>query len=389
MTGRFRSLRPPWFVIVGVAAFLVAEGFLQYIERRLGAGAFDVKVRPGLVVLYAVAVVYGVYRAVTSHPFFDDGYRDWLSRTPWTVAKPLPLGPIQLCGRDAVVLSLLVALNLISPQRDSMRILCLFLFVQCAILTIANWWTTDSAYAYLGSFGLALMIRLWGHPWVCFAAGAATYLVVHEGVWQALRAFPWNPSYALSFSPDVAIRDRQSPVTPCGWPFDRLFRDPVAKTGAPATGLDALAWSLLLGWWISCLASRFTERHDAVVFTHFCTFIVLWTSLLWRLIVYTGAGAYELPLGLFGRIATGRWIIPGYDIVFLAPVLIVLLALPMVLVGFMSRGVPAEIYGPILSALVVFLALRTPPGLKRWRLTGEHRMVSRISKLNKEYVSTS
>jgi hypothetical protein len=384
MIGRLRSLAPPWFVTLGMVFFLIAEAFLQYHERRLGV-ALEFRVRPSLVVLYVLVALYGAYRAFASHPFFNSSYQDWLAQTPWTIAKPLPFDPIQLCGRDAVVLGSLIALNLIAPQKDSMRILCVFLWVHCALLTAANWLTTNRAYAYLALFGLAFMIRLWGHPWVCVANGALVYLVVHEGVWQALRAFPWKQNYALLLFPEVAIRDgNEKPIPPCGWPYDRLLREPDAKNGSPETGLDALIWSLLLGWWVSCLASRFTEQSNAITFIILCTGAVLMISLIAR-----GAymSSYIWPLGPIGRIATGRLIIPRYDIV-LAALLIMPLAIATAVIGFSSCGVPTEIYGPSLPAIIMFLAMRTPPGLRRWRLTGGHRMVPDVAntKFGKDFV---
>lgn len=71
---------------------------------------------------------------------------------------------------------------------------------------------------------------------------------------------------------------------------------------------------------------------------------------------------------------TGRWIIPAYDVVFVAPG-IMILASATAAIGFANWNVPIEISGPIISALVAFIAWQTPPGLNRWRLTDEHRIV--------------
>jgi hypothetical protein len=170
----------------------------------------------------------------------------------------------------------------------------------------------------------------------------------------------------------VAIRDRgDTPAIPCGWPYDRLLLEPVAKTGAPETGLDALIWCLLLGWWISCLASRFADRGEAAGFAGLCALGIFGISNLWRLVLYLQG--YGGPLGLLGRVATGRWIIPGFDVVLVAHLLMVLGA-GATSIGLMSWGAPGEIVGPVVAALVAFIALRTPPGLRRWRLTGGHRM---------------
>ena len=52
-------------------------------------------------------------------------------------------------------------------------------------------------------------------------------------------------------------------------------------------------------------------------------------------------------------------------------------------------GHPGEVVGTVLAALIAYIALRTPPGLKQWRLTGGHRMVPRITAANQDYVETS
>jgi hypothetical protein len=52
-----------------------------------------------------------------------------------------------------------------------------------------------------------------------------------------------------------------------------------------------------------------------------------------------------------------------------------LLALATALGGDEGGVVPVEVYGPIVTGMIVFIALRTPPSLRRWRLTGGHRMV--------------
>ena len=41
---------------------------------------------------------------------------------------------------------------------------------------------------------------------------------------------------------------------------------------------------------------------------------------------------------------------------------------------------------PAFAALLVLIALTTPPKLRRWRLTGQHRLVHAIHKASQEYV---
>ena len=58
----------------------------------------------GLSVLCVAAGVYGLGRVVAYHPFYSARYRQWMESVPWQPGMPLPLGPVMLNWRDAVVL---------------------------------------------------------------------------------------------------------------------------------------------------------------------------------------------------------------------------------------------------------------------------------------------
>jgi hypothetical protein len=93
-------------------------------------------------------------------------------------------------------------------------------------------------------------------------------------------------------------------------------------------------------------------------------------------------------ISLAGRITTGRWIVPGYDVIYLAPILI-LFAFPAVLLTLRAWDAPSELGLPVCLAVAIFIALTTPPERRQWRLTGRHRMTSGLSKSNEEFVKVS
>ena len=77
---------------------------------------------------------------------------------------------------------------------------------------------------------------------------------------------------------------------------------------------------------------------------------------------------------LWGRVVTLRWIIPGFDHVFVGPICAFLTA-PAALVIWRSSRIPGEIALSLGAGLTVLIALVSPPRLQRWRLTGQHRLV--------------
>ncbi|WP_165071630.1 hypothetical protein [Paludisphaera rhizosphaerae] len=393
MIGRLR-LSVPWSIF---GTLLLAFAISETLIRILGLAVVDPRVhRISLGALYSAAALFGVFRACNFHPYFRPGYRAWLATTPWTVDKPLPLGPIELDWPDAVVLGALILSDGLLPEHESVRLLAVFLFFHGLFLTLSIYRAADHVPAFMALFGLGLMVRLWPHPWACAATGVIVYLIVYDGLRISLRSFPWTAegepgaaSQRGTFDPDRAS---------CGWPYDRLLREPDRAPHSPrpapepplrAAGLatpmeqmpwhklvggnlDYLLWSLLVGWWISCVGPLLTNDNRYAVFLLSAMGFILLPALAIRLSLYTNG--YAPPLSLVGRLFTGRWIVPGYDVVFVGPFLI--LAVPGVVYAVCVRqGVPWRIAGPVALSSMLFVALATPPGLRRWRLVGRHRMI--------------
>jgi hypothetical protein len=86
---------------------------------------------------------------------------------------------------------------------------------------------------------------------------------------------------------------------------------------------------------------------------------------------------YAPPISLLGRLATGRLVIPGYDVVFAAPLAVAMVAwlLPEAAVGI---AVPSLIAIPVTAAIAVWLSLALPPRRAVWHYTGQHRIAYRF-----------
>jgi hypothetical protein len=97
------------------------------------------------------------------------------------------------------------------------------------------------------------------------------------------------------------------------------------------------------------------------------------------------------PLSLLGRVARRRPIIPGYDKVFVAPLLALLVAVPLGCVALAAAPILGG-YGSetLLSAAVTltwWILVGMGPGLEAWRLTGNCRIVR--SRFQKDMVGTA
>ncbi len=371
----------PWPVVVALAAVLILEGAFWRMDVR---GEPFVHAGPSLVI-YLVLGCYAIFRALCNEPYLDRGYRAWLATTPWTVDQPLPFGPVELDWPDLAILGAIILVNGTIPGHQSAYVLAAFLFLHALALVPIVYRAANHVSAYAALFGLGLMVKLWPLPWACALTGVVVYLIVYDGIRLTLARFPepgdeTPPASRSNFDPATAR---------CGWPYDQLLRG-LGKDGGRAARpsnlfdrgramanrgvrvIDALAWGLLLGWWIACASSLVIDRDGYLVFLLIVGLIVMMFCEITRVTIYSSG--YSPPISAWGRLLTLRWIIPGYDVVDVGPTLTALVPATIAAIG-LWKNLPPEILGPTAIAAMVFTALAAPPGLRRWRLVGKHRML--------------
>jgi hypothetical protein len=255
--------------------------------------------------------------------------------------------------------------------------------------------TGEHGITYVLAFGAGLLVFISGHiTWVT-AVTVALYAIALTGLRRSLRRFPWDleedssdvdvpgararspygeaPASMLAFSlglneltSDLSTRPARTKWT--GWPLDRL------NPGAPLSSLtrtNGLLLSLLLGWYLYSLNGIPELPAWDTVSLGLFRFVVVLAALV-RVLIY--CSGYSPPISLLGRIFTGRWIIPGYDRMFVAPLCAVVAGIiaPMLLTRW---GLPLGAAGPISASLVTMILLTAGPKLPHWRLTGSHRLV--------------
>jgi hypothetical protein len=210
-------------------------------------------------------------------------------------------------------------------------------------------------------------------PPTCVLILIFVYLIGYLGLWRSLALFPWeketqnrpggNPWQLEQQKPELV----QDPVT---WPYHRLGPQ-VANTRVFSTG-DALLAPLFIGWVLYCVCWIPGQARQAgdMAMLFGLGLITLFSAA--RLAIYLHG--YGPPISLWGRVARGTWIIPGYDKVFLGPLF-------GMLVGFGSAflleigGLPRDIAFPIAVSLAALFVFNFPPTRKSWFLTGHHRIV--------------
>jgi hypothetical protein len=357
---------PAWWIAGFVALFFIAEAYARFVERNVMNGfRFH-----GRAILILCSIALGLYRVAAFHPFFRPDYRRWLMSTPWDVRKPLPLGPIELVPQDALAIGILGLLGSYQGQIRSIVLINTFLFSHILFLVATFWKTRVPGFGYISAMLLGFVPQVWSRPWVTLGLLAGLYLFAREGLWRALARFPWTSERF----PAESAPGRVDHYLYCGWHFDRFHRD--ISTAQRVNVVDAVLGCMLGGWWLSNLASLIPapDGREAILTIVLCSCTLV--SVYARLMLYVSG--YRPPISLWGRIRTFQWLIPGYDQVFIGP-LLTLIAGPLVILALRPLGLDFEIRLSFAVGSVVFVALVAPPGLRHWRLTGRHRLGPTLS----------
>jgi hypothetical protein len=195
------------------------------------------------------------------------------------------------------------------------------------------------------------------------------YLVAYEGLRRGFRQFPWEPRKlpTMNLQTDLTAPWQSEP---CGWPYDRMLREIGPARRFPRA--DAVLCCMLGTWWLFVLTSLISDRNNRYGVLAAALVFATFASWLARLLIYLRG--YQSPLTFWGRIGTFRLLIPGYDQVLVAPFCTLIVA-PVTLAVLVRARVPLDISVAIATGLTVLCALLAPPRLRRWRLTGRHRIV--------------
>lgn len=359
------------FLATFAVVYGLAAGVALYDEHSIRLLPETRKVTRAI--LGVASVVYALWRGTAFHPLSQPGYLAWLAATPWTSRKPLPLGPIHLVAQDVVIAGSVVLLAWSCGDGWALFVPRLFLLVYLEILAISLCLAGVWPWGYALFFLLSAAVWQWRDVQVCLAVEALGYAVAWLGLRREMARFPWESTWVADFygrggfTASLESKNRDM----AGWPFGKLGpKFPGRPIVIPLH--HALLIGLVVGAWVFALMSHIPTMNgpDRQGLYAMSLPVLLFAPLI-RVAVY--CEGYWQPISFWGRLMTGRWIIPGYDQVLVAPLLALAIG-SLFLALAASHELEPSMTAAVVTAMTLFICLGLGPSLRAWRLTGHHRI---------------
>ena len=393
--GLRQVLPRPSYAAIAVIVLLSIELTWAFVVQLDGPNLFSDKlllVRDSIVV--GLLTVYGVYRVLRFHPLLQSDYLHWLKATPWRRGLPLPIGPVHPTVADAVVVLALAALladarvlTFVPASRPSVItgiMTCVFSYA--TTLTKMIWFTRPRQLAYLAGFLLAASVQLmtWLPP-AALVSLLTAWLVAQVGLSLSWENFPWD--HTVNWGSRVKRRWKQMqsqsgalldddpspdrvPPSELGWPFGALspWMPPASLSRA-----EQMLIAAMFGWWMHAVMVHITNKEllegTGTLCLGFGTFM-----LAIRHIIRFGEN-HASPLSFGGRLLTLRWIIPGYDRIWVAPFAILVVTASLGFSGHYWMRIPLAILIPVVAVCALWIDLWIGPSPEKWKLTAPVRIV--------------
>ncbi len=377
------------FAMVAVTIAGILEGlYLWMIVCRLEPGDAHFRLRIGMYSLLAAA--YGFYRATVFHPRIITDYGRWLANTPWTSRHPLPAGPILLVPQDFVILLCIWGLNHEFSLR-SLYIPVAFFSSYQLLLALLHAELDEWVLAYGAGFVLAAECFFFRHPEIQLPISLVCYFITWLGVQRTLKRFPWNNmKFPVSMKGANSTGPSQATL---GFPYDVLAPKPAKDL---ICRHDAICLPILCGWWH--LAVLWGADQEARLGCLIFPLAGLMFLAVIRVVLITSS--YRSPIDLWGRIWTGRFIIPRYDCIWNASLIAWGIGIPLysLAIGVVAYGghysqlshnpgffADWQInLGPLATTGMLLAMTLIGPSQDGWRLTGQHRIVA--TRFNNELI---
>jgi hypothetical protein len=380
MMRRFAIVYSP--LLVGLVAMVLIFGdeaimfTVNAVSAWLPPPPSDISMAMWSFVSLGAAAAAGAYRGAFFHPTFRPAYAKWLAITPWQDGEPLPMGPVRLVWQDAVLAGV---------------------FLTCAKLNNAPFGIVELAAAFVAPYVIVLTLINLATPQLengeprhkaRLAAGTVAALFILPGVVLTLGHWILTLSLLLlayvanlhglragfrEFVETARTQDVQLAKEVTGWPYNRLAPNEDGPMFSPAASVLA---ALLAGWYAFVANAAFARvgeislEESAAGGVEFAMLLMV-IAAFGRWVMY--AVNRSAPISLFGRIFTGRWIIPGYDKVFVAPLLAVT-ASGLVMVLGVSEVLPMTVALPASLFAGVFTLCAGGPNYDEWELTGDMQL---------------
>lgn len=390
----YRQIMPwPGVTLAAIFAYLLTEAAMLPLEVKLGwqqPPHWWASHNPiGAYLCLMGAMVYGLLRAIYFSPVWRVNYRRWLATVPWNAAQPLPDGPVLLVPQDLIPTALLTLGSLrLSEFHQQVHWYLVgglasgaWLLASLPVLFLVG----PRWIAFAVSFAAGGVIRFAGDSSVLASGLYCGMLALTQyGHYRALQRFHlWDLNWldrqglAQSLAGDhQALIQAQSQQL--GWPHEPLAPQP-DRLPRLLTPLKGGLLALLIAWQIdsACVAIEQLSGQQfhsgaLILFVSVTAFIMA----IARCALYMSGHA--APLGLFGRLATGRLIIPGYDQIFLAPATVLIWTGGGAVILQQLQVPPVHAASGLLLGAIFFITTM-PPDLRRFHLTGNHRLTPTVA----------
>lgn len=303
-------------------------------------------------------------RVAAWHPAHNAEYRKWLRTTPWDVSVELPMSDVMVRWSDVV--SILFAMSISFFFHPVVPLVIPVLVGLAHLLVMVSvFWRTDSRrdtclFCFAAVFAVLLIPHwLWLIPLLIIAEPFKR--LAHE---RCLAAFPWDNVEALRDKPKKS-------KSLLGFHYDGLRADiPTQEKSRTESCVAAVLVSLV------CLAAmRICQVVDAgqndlregMMFAGMLPCVFLALSRLWQFKL-----DYRSPISCWGRLGTGRLLIPEHDRVYLVPLMLIGVGLLNVAA---VRLLPLPSLWLAVGLGIAFWIYRTgKPSLIEWKLTGPVRL---------------
>lgn len=352
-----------------------------------------------LVTAVLIAGGYGYWRVRHFHPLANLPYGAWLFTQPWIYPQPLPMGPWHLVWQDVLFVLLLSGVAAIGGHSfplyfDTSPLNCALIVVATffTAYSLASLFTAALCHEKYASLGIPLLyasiLWVWEYPRIVAALVVGAVLLAHFSTRRMLLNFhtlyPWRAA-PTSFRYSLTLEGN-------GWPYDYIH----VSVRRPVISIEqALLVSVVAGWCAATVAhiphfvsgTRQMSQRDYVDLVGFMWALLLMFTIaivITRTVIYFRG--MRMPISLAGRIATGQWIIPRFDVA-IAPLALALLCGTVVPYTLAKLRVPIEVLLGVPVFLTLLVVLGMGPTLHDWWHAGDQRIVFQKKKQT-TYVST-
>jgi hypothetical protein len=320
------------------------------------------------------AVALAVWRVVAFFPYPGGAYGGWLALTPWQYGMQMPKGSLQLNFTDFVMVGALCWLtrleDAIPVAVPVMIFLYIYIFASVSSTTLAidpkRYWGKRTLILFVIPFAFYPKVS-WESALISLAAA---YLLCYLHLRDFLKEYPWNTiSWVFKQEELLAFASRKLPMS--GWPYSVLAPDRKSPLSLKNNTVAKLTFIALFIWWMHTVIAIFhSPRNDDSGMFILLVIIVAVVSGFSRLFLLNGTAP---PISFWGRILKGYFIIPKYDRIFVAPLIII--AVTVFTVKALSAKNVENVVALTELSIFAILTIATfcPPGIRQWFNTGAFR----------------